>query len=163
DRGHHAQPEQGDQGGQGRPPLHPFQSSRQRPGAAGTDGLAAQESRQVVGQVLGALVAPVRVLVQAFQADPFQVAGHLGLALPWRSAGCAPTTVTTLAGFRSRCPTPARCAASIARASFSTSAAAARAGRGVPPRFFSSEPPGQYSSEKNGRPLCSPISNTWTM
>jgi hypothetical protein len=46
---------------------------------------------------------------------------------------------------------PLSCAACIAQANVSTSRAASIGGSGLPASFFSSEPPGQNSSEKNGR------------
>ena len=56
-----------------RPFPHPFPRSR-RPGL---DGAALEEGVKIVGQGPGAAVAPGRILLQALQADGFQIAGQL--------------------------------------------------------------------------------------
>ena len=58
-----------------------------------------------------------------------------------------------LAGFRSRCTIPAWCATCTASASATKSAAAWRAGCGVPARACARLPPSRSSIVKNGQPF----------
>ena len=58
---------------------------------------------------------------------------------------------------------PARCAASMARASVTSSSAEGRPGWGVPARRSARLPPSSSSSDTNGKPSTSPISKICTM
>jgi hypothetical protein len=81
------------------------------------------------------------------------------LARPKSATLGVPSAVSsTFDGLRSRWIICSWCAAWIARASVSISPAASRGGSGVPLSFFARLPPGQNSSEKYGRPSCSPTS-----
>ncbi len=68
-----------DQGCRRRTAAGPFDEPFRQTSRAGQDGFAAQEPGQVVGQDGGAGVAFVRLLVQAGEADRFQVGGHAGV------------------------------------------------------------------------------------
>ena len=50
----------------------------------GHDGFIGEKTAQVVSECLGAGVALARLLLQALQADGFEIARHAGVALPWR-------------------------------------------------------------------------------
>src|SRR5262249_60795792 len=69
-----------------RSPLSPyttlFRSSSDRPGA---NRLAAQKTLQVVGQGLRTCVTPARLLLQALQADGFQILRDRALQARGRS------------------------------------------------------------------------------
>ena len=60
-------------------PSRPFDAPLPNTDRPGPNRFARQEPRQVVGQRAGAAVAPLRLLVQALQADRLQVARHRGL------------------------------------------------------------------------------------
>ena len=53
--------------------------------APSADGLVVKVAIKVFGQFLRRLIAPLRLLFQALQADRFQVAGDFGIELPQRN------------------------------------------------------------------------------
>ena len=78
-RGH--QQEHRDKGRDRRLAPGPLGNALGNIGAAGEDGIAMEEAIQILRQGVGRAVAPLRVLVQTFQADRLQVAIHVAVNL----------------------------------------------------------------------------------
>ena len=63
-------------------PIEPFDGTRHNRCRSRRDRLAGQPPRQVLGESIGTGVAPARVLLEALQADDFQIPRHSRVELP---------------------------------------------------------------------------------
>ena len=73
DHGHDDRRAQADQRGRRRMPPHPLRGPLPARGPAGADRAVVEESAEVVGQLQGRAVTPLRLLLEALQADRLEV------------------------------------------------------------------------------------------